>query len=258
MWSYYGSKSKVINLYPPPKYGKVIEPFAGSARYALKYFDRDVLLVDKYDVIVKIWKWLQVCSKDDVLKLPRLKEAERLSDYKFDCEEQRLLMGFLISKGAEAPRDKATMRATTLRPNNINFQLKFIASNLFKIKHWEIRLGSYDEIENQEATWFIDPPYQVGGYSYVMNNAGWDYSELAKWCQSRKGHVIVCENTNADWLPFLPMREMKGSQKKTVEAIWSNFPTAYNFQQQSLFSTGTPNTARTRQGRALAGEVVSE
>jgi site-specific DNA-adenine methylase len=248
MWSYYGSKSKVIEFYPPPKYSKVIEPFAGSARYALKFFDRDVLLVDKYEVIVKIWKWLQVCSKDDVLKLPRLKEAERLSNYKFDCEEQRLLMGFLISKGAEAPRDKATSRATTHRPNNINYQLKFIANNLFKIKHWDIRLGSYEEIQNQEATWFIDPPYQVGGYSYVMNNKGWDYSELAKWCQSRLGQVIVCENTNATWLPFLPMKNLKGNMHKTVEAIWSNFPTAYDSQQLSLFGAGQANKACTGRG----------
>lgn len=238
MWSYYGSKSKVINLYPPPKFGKVIEPFAGSARYALRYFDRDVLIVDKYDVIVKIWKWLQVCSKDDVLKLPRLKETERLSDYKFDCEEQRLLMGFLISKAQTTPADKATFRATTHRPNNINFQLKFIASNLFKIKHWEIRLGNYEDIENQEATWFIDPPYQVGGYAYKENNSGWDYSKLAEWCQSRNGHIIVCENTNANWLPFLPMRDMKGTHKITTEAIWSNFPTPYDFKQQNMFLLG--------------------
>lgn len=235
MFSYYGSKSKIVNLYPPPKYSKIIEPFAGTARYSLKYFDRDILLVDKYDVIVKIWKWLQVCSKDDILKLPRLKEAERLSDYKFDCEEQRLLMGFLVSKAQTTPADKATRRATTYRPNNINFQLKFIANNLFKIKHWEIRLGDYAEIENQEAVWFIDPPYQVGGGAYVKNNKGWDYSKLALWCLERKGQVIVCENTNADWLPFLPMKKMRGTHKSTTEAIWSNFQTQFHYQQISLF-----------------------
>ena len=36
MWSYYGSKSKIINKYPEPLYGKVIEPFAGTARYAMR------------------------------------------------------------------------------------------------------------------------------------------------------------------------------------------------------------------------------
>lgn len=242
MWSYYGSKSKIINLYPPPKYGKIIEPFAGSARYALKFFDRDVLLVDKYEVIVKIWKWLQQCSKQDILGLPRLKEGDKVSEYNL-CEEAVLLMGFLVAKGVEAPRNKATSRATTQRPNNINFQLKFIASNLPKIKHWHIQLGSYDEIENQEATWFIDPPYQVGGYVYVESNKNWDYSKLAEWCMSRHGQAIVCENTKADWLPFYPMKNMKGSIHKTTEAIWSNFQTAFEFQQMSMFAMAQPNTA---------------
>jgi site-specific DNA-adenine methylase len=236
MWSYYGSKSKVINLYPPPKFGKVIEPFAGSARYALKYFDRDVLLVDKYDVIVKIWKWLQVCSPNDILKLPRLKPDQTLNDFTFDCDEARLLMGFLIAGAGQIPRNKPTDRTTIHRPNSINFRLKFIASNLFKIKHWKIELDSYENIPNQEATWFIDPPYQVGGYVYKENNDGWDYSKLAEWCVSRKGHVIVCENTSASWLPFLPMKKMRGSIMSSTEVIWSNFPTTYNFQQQSLFA----------------------
>lgn len=65
MWSYYGSKSKIIDVYPPPEYDKIIEPFCGTARYALKYWDREVLLVDKYDVIVKIWHYLQQAGERD-------------------------------------------------------------------------------------------------------------------------------------------------------------------------------------------------
>jgi len=74
MWSYYGSKSKVIDLYPSPKFDKIIEPFAGSARYALKYFDRDVLLVDKYPVIVDLWKWLQKVSEADINTMQEYQE----------------------------------------------------------------------------------------------------------------------------------------------------------------------------------------
>lgn len=37
MWSYYGSKTKLVDLYPPPKTDKIIEPFCGSAKYSLKY-----------------------------------------------------------------------------------------------------------------------------------------------------------------------------------------------------------------------------
>jgi len=232
MWSYYGSKSKVIDYYPPPKFDKIIEPFAGTARYALKYFDRDVLLVDKYEVIVKIWKWLQLCSKKDIRDLPHfMKETDRVSDYKL-CEEATLLMGFLIAKASQSPRDKPSFRATTSRPNNINHQLKTIEKNLFKIKHWTIIHGDYKDIENTMATWFIDPPYQVGGYVYVVNKI--DYPFLSDWCRSRKGQMIVCENTKADWLPFLPVKKVKGSMYSTVEAIWSNYPTEYDMQQMAL------------------------
>ena len=234
MWSYYGSKAKMIHLYPPPKYGRVIEPFAGTARYALKFFDRDVLLVDKNEVIIKIWQWLQKCSKDDILKLPRLKEAEKLSDYKFDCDEARWLMGFLVNVGVSQPMNQATYRATTHRPNFMNFQIKKIASNLFKIKHWKIQAGSYDEIENTEATWFIDPPYQFGGEYYPHGSQQINYKTLSEWCQSRNGQIIVCENTKAEWLNFQPMKKFSGSRHKTVEAIWSNIPTAFDFQQMSF------------------------
>jgi hypothetical protein len=58
MFSYYGSKSKIVDYYPPPKYKRIIEPFAGSARYSLKYWQNDVLLVDKYPVIVEVWNYL--------------------------------------------------------------------------------------------------------------------------------------------------------------------------------------------------------
>src|SRR3990167_3421379 len=219
MWSYYGSKSKVVSYYPPPNYGKIIEPFAGSAKYALKYFDRDVLLVDKYEVIVRLWKWLQICSRQDILSLPILKEGDRLSDFTFDCEEQKIFMGFLTAQGIAKPQNTAVFRATTWRPNWIKYSLERMSRDIEKIRHWEIRLGSYDEIENQEATWFIDPPYQVGGRFYVHNQV--DYSRLAEWSYSRMGEVIVCENTKADWLPFVPMVRMKGSKHRTTEAVFT-------------------------------------
>ena len=231
MWSYFGSKGNLINYYPQPKHGRIIEPFAGTARYALKYFEHDVLLVDKYDAIITIWKWLQICSPNDILGLPRLKETDHISDFDL-CPEARLLMGFLAGKSSQTPRDKPAKRATTYRPNNINFQLKRIAASLFKIRHWKIELGSYEDIPNQDATWFIDPPYQVGGQTYKEHDI--DYPSLAKWCMSRQGQLIVCENTQADWLPFLPMKAQRGSVRWGTEVIWSNHETPYHYQQTAF------------------------
>jgi len=234
MLPYYGSKSSIVHLYPSPRFGKIIEPFAGGASYSLKYFNRDVLLVDKYEPIIKIWRWLQLCSKGDILKLPRLKEGERLSSYNFDCEEARLLMGFIIAKGVTSPRDKVSPFATS-RKNHINFTLKRIANYLERIRHWEIRLGSYEDIPNEPASWFIDPPYKHGGEAYIESNKAIDYPALAKWSQEREGQIIVCENTRADWLPFSPMVKNRGVRKTTTEAIWSNYPHNFAARQASLF-----------------------
>jgi hypothetical protein len=236
MWSYYGAKTNLVNLYPKPKYNRIIEPFAGTAKYSLKHFESDVLLIDKYSVIIKIWKWLQECSPNDILKLPRrMKDTDTLDNINFDCEEQKLLMGFVIGCGAERPRIKATFRKTIDRPNHINYHLERIASSLFKIKHWEFVEGDYTMAPDQEATWFIDPPYKFGGHSYVMSNKNINYTELAEWSMERNGQIIVCENTKAEWLKFKPLIRQRGSRFSTTEAIWCNEKTVYDTTQQLLF-----------------------
>ena len=83
MFSYYGSKSKIIDYYMEPKYNKIIEPFAGSARYALKYFEHEVTIVDKFDRVVQLWKWLQQCTPSDILRLPIMKTGEKNSRIQF-------------------------------------------------------------------------------------------------------------------------------------------------------------------------------
>jgi site-specific DNA-adenine methylase len=227
MFSYYGSKSKVVHLYPRPEYGKIIEPFAGSARYALRWFDRDVLLVDKYEVIVKVWKYLQQASPADIMGLPEPEYKESIANCNL-AEGERLLLGFLVARGVAYPQ-KIVQQFSDIRDAKAQ-----IAKNLFKIRHWKIQQGSYDAIPNEHATWFIDPPYQIGGQHYQKGNGAIDFLELAQWSQSRQGQVIVCENTKADWLPFHAMREMSGAYSETTEAIWSNRPTDFDFQQYSL------------------------
>ena len=233
MWSYYGSKSKIIDLYPSPKFDKIIEPFAGSARYALKYFDRDVLLVDKYPVIVKIWKWLQQASEKDILGLPDVNKGDDIRKISL-CDGARMLIGFCINGGSVEPKNIGTDNIKR-NFNSWNKDKFRISKQLYKIRHWEIKLGSYADIENQEATWFIDPPYQFGGEHYKENNEAINFENLSDWCRSRKGQAIVCENTKADWMDFYPMREMQGSVHKTVEAIWSNYPHNFTAQQEELF-----------------------
>ncbi len=230
MFSYYGSKSKIVDYYPPPKHKRIIEPFAGSARYSLKYWQNDVLLVDKYPVIVEVWEYLKNASEADIKGLPKLDTGHTIDDYDLS-DIERKFMGFMVQDGTTGMRRTASYFAV----KRMDEKFDFIIKNLHKIKHWKIKLGGYDELENEEATWFIDPPYQFGGHEYKCSNKQIDFAKLAEWCEDRNGQAIVCENTKADWLPFKPMVAMQGTMFRTTEAIWSNHKTNYDNVQVSLF-----------------------
>ena len=221
----------MVDFYPTPKFDKIIEPFAGAAKYSLKYFQKDVTIVDKYKVLIDVWKYLQQATENDILKLPRLKRGESIKDHLYLSKVEQDFLGFLVCNGLESPR----MNVSSFEGVNVERDLKRIAKTLFKIRHWNIVYGSFDELENNEATWFIDPPYQFGGEHYKESSKNIDFKQLANWCKSRNGQVIVCENTKADWLPFLPIKQMSGSIHKTTEALWSNQKTVYENIQMSLF-----------------------
>ena len=231
MFSYYGSKSKIVDLYPPPKHKKIIEPFCGSARYSLKYWQNDVLIMDKSENLINVWKWLQQCSKKDILKLPKLTTG--LDIRKIELSEiERTFLSYLVASG----RPSNIVTKFMDYDNGNQKVYKRIADSLELIKHWEIKLGSYDELENIEATWFIDPPYMFGGEHYKESNKNIDFSKLAEWCKNRNGQTIVCENMKADWLDFKPLTKIQGAcQTNTTEAIWSNHKTNYDNVQVSLF-----------------------
>lgn len=226
MFSYYGSKSKIVHLYPAPKHDLIIEPFAGSARYALKYFDRDVILIDKYKIIIDVWKYLQNTSEKDILGLPHLKYGESVDTYKIAGIEKTFL-GFLVCNGLESPRKNVS----SFDGVNVARDLKRISRQLFKIRHWKIVHGEYDCIDT-EATWFIDPPYFKGGEHYIHSTKQINFTKVRVFAESREGQVIVCENDSADWMPFMPLRKMQGTKKTTYEVFWTNEKVEY---QSSLF-----------------------
>jgi site-specific DNA-adenine methylase len=224
MWSYYGSKSKIVKKYPHPKFDTIIEPFAGSARYALLHWENDIILVDKYDAIVRLWKYLQLCSNNDILSLPKVSAGDNLKDIETLSLEEKTLMGFLINPGSSTPKNVVSRTfGNGKMEERVERDKISIASNLHKIKHWKIIQGDYTCLENIEATWFIDPPYQFGGqwYKTSVNNSHIDFSSLADWSRSRNGQVMVCENSKANWMDFKFLSDMSGSKYKTKEVIWT-------------------------------------
>lgn len=215
MFSYMGRKQKIIDRYPKPQYGRLIETFAGSAPYAMKWWSLDVTLIDKYPIIIKIWKYLQQAQPHDILSLPSVVNGEKIPNVELLCDEERWLIGFCINNGSVQPKK-------TAGSGNYNSweRDKFrIANDLYKIRHWKFVLGEYNCLDNISATWFIDPPYQ-NNIKYPYHARVDNYTNLGQWCQSRKGQVIVCEKQDADWLDFQPLVSTSGQRGKQNEVIW--------------------------------------
>jgi len=217
MFSYYGSKSKIIKHYPPPEHDLIIEPFAGSARYALLYHDKQVLLNDTYEIIIDNWNYLIKATPEQIKNLPNFKRGDDLRTFDIPQVEKNLL-GFVMARGRVKPANIYSPWAS--EGDEIGTFKRRVLKNLDNIRHFETSCVDYRELENKEATWYIDPPYQQGGHLYVENSI--NYEELAEWCKSRKGQVIVCENGNANWLPFRPLVELQGQRRRTLELIWTN------------------------------------
>lgn len=227
MFSFYGSKSKIVKKYPSPIYDKIIEPFAGSARYSLLYYEKNVTILDLDEIIIQVWKYLQKATEEEILGLPDIPNATRLENvdgFSSLFDEQKWLIGFCSNGGSAVPKNVSGR----MNFNSWNRDKLRISKNLFKIRNWKIICGNYWEADNSEATWFIDPPYQDKGRWYRKNKV--DYGQLGEWCKSRKGQVMVCENAGATWLPFeyltdIPFshfKENKDYKKRTTEMIWYN------------------------------------
>jgi hypothetical protein len=91
-------------------------------------------------------------------------------------------------------------------------------------------LGDYTVLSDLGSTWFIDPPYQELAEHYDASKKNpIDYDHLARWCMSRKGQTIVCEQDGATWLPFQRLGTFKAVRGPLTceEAIWTNEGCAY-------------------------------
>lgn len=207
-FSYFGSKYRLSKKYHAPTRNVLIEPFAGSACYSLHYPHKQVKLFDKYDVICSIWDYLINVSESEFLSLPLIDFDKSVDDYNI-CQEAKYLIGYFLADGRGVPSKKHTSRSINkIRIKDdacnrwTNAKKAQIANQLEYIRHWKIEQKSYEEIENEDATWFIDPPYQVAGKVYKESSRNIDFDHLGNWCKQRQGEIIVCENAGATWLHF--------------------------------------------------------
>lgn len=224
-FKYAGSKWLLSKHYQAPKYDTIIEPFAGSACYATRHHERNVILFEKDQDIATLWLYLINADGNEISKLPTTQLQPGMDIRELDVpygaqllirQWQRVGMSncWTVSKWCNKPG----LWGNAARDS--------VAENVEKIRHWKAFWVDALQTENLEATWFIDPPYQ--GLP-LYGSKTMDFGRLASWCQSRRGQVIVCEQASATWLPFAPFRDVvtgrRGqgcSRGNSKEGIWTN------------------------------------
>jgi hypothetical protein len=230
--SFYGGKFRQALRLPEPRYPLIIEPFAGSLGYSVRHgAGRKVFGIERDPVVAGVWRYLLTASPDDIRALPLLQPDDDLRTMTDIDQHARDLMGFWVNKGMTAPcnrpskwmREWAGIKPETFWGAPVRDR---IAEQLAEIADWYIIEGDYTLAPDVEATWLIDPPYQRAGQRYKFGAKGIDYTALAEWCRSRRGQVIVCEHTDADWLPFQPVTydvkaARSGGGNYSAEAMWT-------------------------------------
>lgn len=229
-FSFYGGKYRIAERYGVPG-PAIIEPFAGSAGYSVRFHDRAVTLIERDPVIAALWRYLVRVDPREILSIPLVAPEGSVDDLGSVAPEARSLVGFWLNRGMSAPclRPSAWHRAfqaTGERPlSRWSEDAKArIARQVEAIRHWKVIEGDWSEAPDVNATWFVDPPYSGrAGRRYRFNRI--DYLSLGAWCQSRRGSVIVCEQAGATWLPFEPFGLVKSTEgtlrdKQSAEVVW--------------------------------------
>lgn len=220
IFPFYGSKWRDARRYPAPHNGVVVEPFAGSAGYALWHEPSQVFLYDVDPIVVGVWQYLIQATVEEVMALPDLEPGQSVDDFDLP-QEARWLIGFWLNRGSAQPKKTQTKFSTRTDRQQLVWSQRArerIAGEIPKIRHWKVEQRDYREIPAIEATYFVDPPYVDKGRYYRFKDV--DYAEIASWVKLPPGQVIVCEQVGATWLPFRPLASIKSTKGRSNEAIY--------------------------------------
>ena len=69
-FTYFGGKYRAAPKYPTPEHDVIVEPFAGSAGYAMRHPHHKVILNDLDEKVAGTWEYLINVSEDEILSLP--------------------------------------------------------------------------------------------------------------------------------------------------------------------------------------------
>lgn len=218
---YYGSKWNIARHYPAPLPGLVVEPFAGGAGYATFYDCKRVHLIDADPIIAGLWAYLIATPAEEIMALPEMPEVGDCVDNYAIPQEAKWLIGFWLNRGSAQPKKSRTAYSARTDKAQLNWGARAkerIASQIPLLSGWSVECGSYADARDENATWYVDPPYGDKGKYYRKTFDAFD--ELGRWCMSRRGMMVACEGPGATWLPFRPLGDFKSSLGRASEMVF--------------------------------------
>ncbi|WP_228060438.1 MULTISPECIES: hypothetical protein [unclassified Coleofasciculus] len=135
MFYYYGRKKQIAKYYPSPNFDTLIEPFAGSAAYSLygENWKKEVILIERDERVSEIWQWLiEEATPSKISSLPDLEIGEKSSEFLH-----------IIHAATKMAFHYKTIKVTPVLARNWEISKRYMAQNLFKVKHWRIINADY-------------------------------------------------------------------------------------------------------------------
>ena len=223
-FSFYGGKGMLSSKYPPPKYKTIVEPFAGGAAYSLKYYNHDCILIEKNKDVCAVWEYIKNPNKKELEKIPQhITPGMKVSDFKIDNPAFINILRFAANVGTGGTKKKME---TITKIGAKHFYKNTVQKILFwtdKIKHWQIYNGDYFDFDFGEASYFIDPPYQnQAGTLYKYGSKVIDYTNLKKYISTLKGQIIICENSESEWIKDYEINNLNRSCNVKAKHINKN------------------------------------
>ena len=230
MFYYYGGKKRLASAYDAPAFTTSVEPFAGAAGYSLYHLAslERVILIERDERVCEAWRTVLSLSPAELASYPIPAAGEKTQD-------------FLVMTAA-ASNAVARLKSLTVTPrvaHEARRMFRLIAEQKARVgdalDRIDLRHGDYHDAPIIEATYFIDPPYEVQasetktsypqglGYAAGCDASVLDFHELGKWAAALPGQVIVCEQAGATWLPFRAFRATGNTLGgRSREVVWTN------------------------------------
>jgi hypothetical protein len=260
LFKWFGSKWSSSKRLPPPHFSTIIEPFAGSAGYALRHAHLSVFLYETDPWLRKLWQFLiSEATYEQVMAIPV--EIPVGTDIRhLDLSEGQ---GLLLKTWQRTNNvgNCWTISPWGNKPGQWTVSTRERVSRQVEcIKHWTLCAGdaftALSIHKEEKATWFLDPPYE---YNYKYKSAPIQYSTFASLVHSVRGEVIACEARDPDtgkaptYLPFVDWEDRITSRRKQTDHKYSK-ELLYHHLPLQCVSTQIHSTSATNTRPSTTGQ----